>query len=308
MEFRAYSVRYTQVINVAGGGLGNGNAYANIEIDYKDSDMNEISKVYYAEYGRNPSRELIGVDIEWGEGDDFNVLDKDGKVVNSSGQQLVDDTEDEDEEDEEEEEAKYKEDLTPVNKVIRSIMTNPKQIKNFYPTYKELIAKEEVQKEFRMKKNEDGDFVFPDNEQWKLFLNRYYLCYELFAGFDWIPNPKEQNTMVVSLVENTKDLNTICKAPIEPMVELILHWTAEDGRDCVCKNEEDWFKQLNCEQERDEDFAPHVVDIYAHFYGSAVLDCDHDVFTKIKQTILTLSDNESLVHQRKKVSGTSVSR
>ncbi len=100
MEFTAYSVTYTKVINVAGGGLGNGNAYANIEIEYKDATMEEVKGVYYAEYGKNPCRELIGVDIDWGEDDTFNVLDKDGNVVNSSGQQLTSDTEDDDEDDE----------------------------------------------------------------------------------------------------------------------------------------------------------------------------------------------------------------
>ena len=104
MEFTAYAVTYTKVINVAGGGLSNGNAYANIEIEYANEKMNEyeITGVFYAEYGRNPCRRKIGVDIDWGEDDHFNVIDWDGNVVNSSGESLMDDTEDEDEEDEDE--------------------------------------------------------------------------------------------------------------------------------------------------------------------------------------------------------------
>lgn len=104
MLFRAYSVTYTKVINVAGGGLSNGNAYANIEIEYKDSDMNEISRVFYAEYGKNPCRKLIGMDIEWRRDDTFNVLDRHGRNVDLSG--LVDDEEEEEEEEDEEEEDK----------------------------------------------------------------------------------------------------------------------------------------------------------------------------------------------------------
>ena len=309
MEFIAYAIKYTKVINVAGGGLSNGNAYANIEIEYANEKMNEyeITGVFYAEYGKNPCRRKIGAEIDWGEDDHFNVIDWDGNVVNSSGEPIEDDDNEDEDEEEEEDEEDDEEDLTPVNKVIRSIMTNSKWIKNFYPTYKELIAEEEVQEEFNMKENEDGDFVFPNNEEWKWFLHRYYLCDELFAGFDY--DTEESNTtMVVSLAENTTDLNTICKAPIEPMIKFILEAMEKEGIESVCENEEDWFKQLKGEQERDEHFAPHVVDIYAHFYGAAVLDCDHAVFTKIKQTILTLSTKESLAHQRKKVSGTDVSR
>lgn len=105
MEFTAYAIKYTKVINVAGGGLGNGNAYANIEIEYANEKMNEyeITGVFYAEYGRNPYRRKIGRDIEWGEDDDFNVIDDDDNVVNSSGDPIEDDDDDEDEEDEEDE-------------------------------------------------------------------------------------------------------------------------------------------------------------------------------------------------------------
>lgn len=105
MEFTAYSVTYVKVINVAGGGLGNGNAYANIEIEFKDSDMNEISRVFYAEYGRNPSRRWIGVDIDWDDdGTSFNVIDENGDVVNSSGKAIISDDEDEEDEEDEDEE------------------------------------------------------------------------------------------------------------------------------------------------------------------------------------------------------------
>ena len=104
MPYTAYSITYSKVINVAGGGLSNGNAYANIEIQYKDAAMDEISRVFYVEYGRNPSRELIGYDIEWGEDDTFKVLDEHGNVVDDSDDEDKDeddsDYEDEDEDEE----------------------------------------------------------------------------------------------------------------------------------------------------------------------------------------------------------------
>ena len=71
---------------VAGGGLGNGNAYAEIQIIYEDTDMEEITDVYYEEFGKNPYRKCIGDDIEWGEGDNFKVLD-DGKYVDSDDEE-----------------------------------------------------------------------------------------------------------------------------------------------------------------------------------------------------------------------------
>tara|TARA_R110000822_G_scaffold108386_2_gene237868 strand:- start:1093 stop:1419 length:327 start_codon:yes stop_codon:yes gene_type:complete len=91
MGYTAYSAKdiIMKTINVAGGGLSNGNAYAEIQVIYDDKDMCEIKAVFYEEFGNNHYRKYIGNDIEWGEDDDFKVLNN-GKYV--------------DEEDEEEEE------------------------------------------------------------------------------------------------------------------------------------------------------------------------------------------------------------
>jgi hypothetical protein len=96
--FTAYGCEFVRVINVAGGGLMNGNAYATIEINYTNADLDEVKSVYYCEYGRNPSRNKIGDDIEWGEDDDFNVLN-DGEVVDCNGDKIEDEEEEEEEED-----------------------------------------------------------------------------------------------------------------------------------------------------------------------------------------------------------------
>ena len=89
MVFTAYTCEqiYMKRINVAGGGLGNGNAYAVIEILYKDECMEEVNSVWYKEYGINPISEKIGDDIEWGEDDTFKVL-KNGEYVDEDDEEL----------------------------------------------------------------------------------------------------------------------------------------------------------------------------------------------------------------------------
>jgi len=82
---------YMKRIMVAGGGIGNGNAYADVEIIYKDEEMLEVDSVWYIEYGDNPIRKRIGNQVEWGEYT-FKILE-DGEYV-----------EEEDKEEEEEEE------------------------------------------------------------------------------------------------------------------------------------------------------------------------------------------------------------
>ena len=85
-----------QRIMVAGGGMMNGNAYANVEIHYSSADMEEIDSIWYKEFGKNPICRYIGDEVEWDdEGYTFKVK-KDGRYV---------DSEDEEEESEEEEEA-----------------------------------------------------------------------------------------------------------------------------------------------------------------------------------------------------------
>ena len=105
MVFTAYSVENIKRFNVAGGGLQNGNAYADIEVEYEgDSEywLDNVKKVWYIEYGKNYMKRLIGNDIEWtDEPDDFKVL-LDGKSVDIFG-----DSEDEEEEEEEEEEPTF---------------------------------------------------------------------------------------------------------------------------------------------------------------------------------------------------------
>ena len=57
---------------VAGGGLVNGNAYAQVE---KIDD-----KYYYREYGKNAFRKYIGDKIEWiGDDGDFKVFEEENK-------------------------------------------------------------------------------------------------------------------------------------------------------------------------------------------------------------------------------------
>ena len=69
-NYEAYQTEqfYTIKIQVAGGGMMNGNAYANIEGEWAtegDYLDNECGNVYYCEYGLNPSKEYVGMGIEW---------------------------------------------------------------------------------------------------------------------------------------------------------------------------------------------------------------------------------------------------
>ena len=77
-EYNACSISkiYKVVINVAGGGMMNGNAYANIEGEWETEEEYETGEegdIYYCEYGNNPVRRYVGTRIVWGEDDNFNV-------------------------------------------------------------------------------------------------------------------------------------------------------------------------------------------------------------------------------------------
>jgi len=152
MPFTAYSCENIKRFNVAGGGLMNGNAYANIEVEYEgDSDywFENIKKVYYIEYGKNYKKELIGDDIEWTDNpDEFKVL-KDGKYI------------DEDEEEEEEEENEFCWDIVvqdPYNKSLNIHdkvfykLEDAEEYCNYFKLDKSIIRKFE--------KSEDGEFNF----------------------------------------------------------------------------------------------------------------------------------------------------
>jgi hypothetical protein len=93
MVFTAYNCEqiYMKRIMVAGGGMGNGNAYAVVEILYNDEQMEEVDSVWYKEFGDNPISKRIGNEVEWCEYDTFKILE-DGEYV-----------EEEDKEEEEEE-------------------------------------------------------------------------------------------------------------------------------------------------------------------------------------------------------------
>ena len=82
MVFTAYSCEqiYMKRIMVAGGGMGNGNVYAVIEILYDDVDMEEVDSVWYKEFGNNPISKRIGNEVEWCEDDTFKILE-DGEYV-----------------------------------------------------------------------------------------------------------------------------------------------------------------------------------------------------------------------------------
>ena len=76
-EYNACSISkiYKVVINVAGGGLTNGNVYANIEGEWKteeDYENGEEGEIFYCEYGSNPIRVPWGTRIVWGD-DNFKV-------------------------------------------------------------------------------------------------------------------------------------------------------------------------------------------------------------------------------------------
>ena len=73
-------------ITVAGGGLGNGNAYAVVEILYTDEEMEDVDSVWYKEFGNNPISKRIGNGVKWGEYDTFKILE-DGKYVDDSDEE-----------------------------------------------------------------------------------------------------------------------------------------------------------------------------------------------------------------------------
>ena len=82
MVFTAYNCEqiYMKRIMVAGGGMGNGNAYAVVEILYNDEQMEEVDSVWYKEFGNNPICKRIGNEVEWGDDDTFKILE-DGEYV-----------------------------------------------------------------------------------------------------------------------------------------------------------------------------------------------------------------------------------
>ena len=100
MVFTAYNCEqiYMKRMMVAGGGMGNGNAYAVVEILYNDEQMEEVDSVWYKEFGDNPISKRIGNEVVWGEYDTFKILE-DGEYV-----------EDEDKEEEEEEDSDFEDD------------------------------------------------------------------------------------------------------------------------------------------------------------------------------------------------------
>ena len=66
---------YKVVMNVAGGGMMNGNAYANVEGEWacEDDFVNgEDGEIHYCEYGPNPVREWRGVRLRYS--DDGNLF------------------------------------------------------------------------------------------------------------------------------------------------------------------------------------------------------------------------------------------
>ena len=86
MIFTAYNCEqiYMKRIMVSGGGIGNGNAYAVIEILYNDEQMEEVDSVWYKEFGNNPISKRIGNEVEWGDDDTFKILE-DGNYVDEDG-------------------------------------------------------------------------------------------------------------------------------------------------------------------------------------------------------------------------------
>ena len=95
MVFTAYSCEqiYMKRIMVAGGGMGNGNVYAVIEILYDDVDMEEVDSVWYKEFGNNPISKRIGNEVEWCEDDTFKILE-DGEYVDDEDKEDEDNEED----------------------------------------------------------------------------------------------------------------------------------------------------------------------------------------------------------------------
>tara|TARA_R110002153_G_scaffold128867_2_gene277473 strand:- start:1464 stop:1760 length:297 start_codon:yes stop_codon:yes gene_type:complete len=78
-EFNDYGFNkvYKIVVQVAGGGMGNGNAYATVEGEWAcEDDFNngEDGEIYYCEYGHNPKRDYRGNRLIFNdEGTAFNI-------------------------------------------------------------------------------------------------------------------------------------------------------------------------------------------------------------------------------------------
>jgi len=72
-EFKFYcyskTENYIVQLMVAGGGMGNGNAYAEVEAHYKNEEEwnngEDAIDIYYCEYGKNPCRNRIGTRFIW---------------------------------------------------------------------------------------------------------------------------------------------------------------------------------------------------------------------------------------------------
>ena len=83
LKFCAYQCETYEVkkIRVAGGGMSDGYAYADIEIHSKGRN-NDIEAVYYVKHALNKPeyRVYVGNDIEYGEYDEFKILE-DGEYV-----------------------------------------------------------------------------------------------------------------------------------------------------------------------------------------------------------------------------------
>ncbi len=79
-RFYAYDKTENYIVKllVAGGGMMNGNAYAEVEAHYKKEDdwLNgeDAIDIYYCEYGKNPCRDRIGTRFIWkDEEDGFDI-------------------------------------------------------------------------------------------------------------------------------------------------------------------------------------------------------------------------------------------
>jgi hypothetical protein len=98
MVYTAYNCEqiYMKRIMVAGGGMGNGNAYAVVEILYNDEQMEEVDSVWYKEFGDNPINKRIGNEVEWCEYDTFKILE-DGEYVEEEDKEEEEEEEEEDE-------------------------------------------------------------------------------------------------------------------------------------------------------------------------------------------------------------------
>ena len=78
-EFTDYGFKkmYKIIIQVAGGGMSNGNAYACIECEWaseEECNNGEDGEIFYCEYGNNPVRDYRGSQLKFNEeGTSFNI-------------------------------------------------------------------------------------------------------------------------------------------------------------------------------------------------------------------------------------------